>query len=280
MIYTKWHKVVEKWGRVSVRAPAAEARAPDTSMEGYVAHMKKCEEAPKFYVDPELMEVWQTGVDSIEALNLAGVLRLPYPVVMIEFEVILHSIRHFVLLEEVEDEEYPFRALLMTLRDDRAVFSACHASINIAGRQWNLRAGTPSYLVDNALSRSLANDALDVDGGICCIGLEMALVLMHTRGIEREKIEPTRLNKARLRSGKASIPAVTTLRIGHYYDSSGKVHQHDARKPVKVHWRRGHVRNVAVGKGRTGREPRYIPPTLVNYRPGDAPPVPRTIVKW
>lgn len=108
----------------------------------------------------------------------------------------------------------------------------------------------------------------------CAMNMVRSTILQcATKGIVQERIEaPKSLNKQRVRKGRAPIPTVIYMRPGHYYDRDGKQHNYDARKPVAIHWRRGHIRNVWCGTGdERRREPRYISPCLVNYDGGDTP---------
>jgi len=58
----------------------------------------------------------------------------------------------------------------------------------------------------------------------------------------------------------------TMLGAGAQPPSSGAAGHHGTAEP---HWRRGHWRRVVVGAGRTGREWRLFPPTIVNRQGGE-----------
>lgn len=100
-------------------------------------------------------------------------------------------------------------------------------------------------------------------------------VLLHTKGMMQEQQpEPKFINKQREKKGKPLIPKnVIVIKPGHYYSRGGVKHVYDERKPVKIHWRRGHVRSVWCGTGEHRHtEQRYIKPCLVNYKgDGDVP---------
>lgn len=99
------------------------------------------------------------------------------------------------------------------------------------------------------------------------------LLLLNTRGIQQSTIEPPKFtNRQRAKKGKPLIPRVVHIYASCYYDRNGEQHSYDERKPVAIHWRRGHVRHVWCGTGdERRREPRYISPCLVNYDGGEKP---------
>lgn len=99
----------------------------------------------------------------------------------------------------------------------------------------------------------------------------IALVLMNTRGVVRERIAPeAKLNKARVKRLRSPVPEFTYIRIGQVYDRSGNAlsvsEEHMRRSPI-MHLRRAHIRNVRFGKGRTESRPTYIEACIVNYDP-------------
>lgn len=99
------------------------------------------------------------------------------------------------------------------------------------------------------------------------VAVEQLIVALRTKGIVADKVAaPGFTNSVRAKKGKPRIPDVTVIRIGHYYNKSGEKIMFDTRQPVKVHWRRGHIRNVWCGVGdHRRREPRWIEACLVNY---------------
>lgn len=114
----------------------------------------------------------------------------------------------------------------------------------------------------------------------CCNATGCALNMVRTvflqsmtKGMVQDRIEaPERLNRQRARKGKSPIPTVIRMRPGFYYNQEGEQCEYDERKPVRIHWRRGHVRHVWCGVGdERRREPRYISPCLVNYDGGATP---------
>lgn len=130
--------------------------------------------------------------------------------------------------------------------------------------------------------KQMVQEDLDMDVGAADTALSALTLLLNTRGIHKEVITPTRLNKKRQGSGKVAIPSHTFIRLGHVYDRSGLQIKLDpnSRKPVRVHWRRGHTKQVVYGQGRKLRKLQYIEPCLVNYSEGGDKPVPSVKVRW
>ena len=104
------------------------------------------------------------------------------------------------------------------------------------------------------------------------------MLLLNTRGVEKEVVKCERLNRSRARQGHRPVPDHTVIRIGHVYDRSGHATSvgGGGREPMPVHWRRGHTRLQRIGHGRTQTKLVYIEPCLVNYIEGEDVPVPRS----
>ena len=102
-----------------------------------------------------------------------------------------------------------------------------------------------------------------------CAGFaaQIALLMLHTRGIEKEVIEPTKLNAKRQGTGKIRIPRHTVVRIRRY-DREGRAHSVGGGRQLPLHLRIGHARHQAHGPHHSERKWIFIPPVIVNYRPG------------
>ena len=98
-------------------------------------------------------------------------------------------------------------------------------------------------------------------------------MVLNIRGIITRSPAPidAHLERARL---KRHLPPITkdyvTVHIGYVTDRQGK--RHDYKEGlghhVRVHLRRGHIRNQACGKDLQDHKEIWIPSVLVNYRPG------------
>lgn len=93
------------------------------------------------------------------------------------------------------------------------------------------------------------------------------VVSTSTRGMSMitEKA-PEKLNKKRIKNGKTPISDTIYIRASHYYDKDGKEHIIDEKSPVRIHWRRGHIRGVRHGIRRSEIKQVYIQPCLVNFK--------------
>jgi hypothetical protein len=152
--------------------------------------------------------------------------------------------------------------------DQQSVAMLCGLSDDSCEMGEHVRRG-PADIARSSSLQECATDAIDV-ASFAFMSLMMEIA---TKGMIQKRIEgPKSLNDKRVRKGKPRIPDVIYMRPGYYYDRSGARHECDERKPVRIHWRRGHTRNVWCGVG-DGRhlEPRYIAPCLVNYEGGDVP---------
>lgn len=118
----------------------------------------------------------------------------------------------------------------------------------------------------------------------CLQGLVLALLINNMPQLERHHVDPVKLNKARVRSGKSPISSHTVIRLGYVYDREGrKVPLTEANRTMPIHLRAGHMRNQPHGDAYRAAHPEvqgdshpvWIPPILVNYKDGDAVPVPK-----
>lgn len=84
--------------------------------------------------------------------------------------------------------------------------------------------------------------------------------------------KPAQLNKSRLLKRREPIDDYTKvmlpgfgarLKVGEA--AEGEDEPSSPRKRVRLHWRRGHLRNTAYGIGRTLHKQQFIAPTLVGY---------------
>lgn len=217
--------------------------------------------AAHYVVDASVLEMIQRTdcQDSIRAMIEAGVARLPYERVLLEFEA-EPGCRRFVHLAEQGSAIRAETAALYRRR--MATVSEHSATVAVTKNELRLETATAGN-----------------DGSAITLAVAMALLLLNTRGIERDVISPERLNKARRATGKPPIPSHTVLRIGTVYDRDGREVGDGHRRAMRVHMRAGHARNQACGPNRVDRHVVYIPPVLVNYRPGDEVPVPQRVVK-
>lgn len=214
-----------------------------------------------YVIDATLLEMMsRTDVQqSVNAVVEADVAHLPFNPCLIEFEV-LDGARRFVFLSE---QGASFRIInaalyknrMATLAEKSCIARLAHGQIELTGAAGNDREAS-------------------------ALGVAIALLLINTRGVERDVINPVQLNRARVRKGETQIPTHTLLRIGTVYSREGRPAL-GHRRQTRVHLRHGHCRNQVCGENWQDRKLIYIPPTLVNYSEGAAEPVlrPKVVAK-
>jgi hypothetical protein len=217
--------------------------------------------APKYVISPEVMAIMtRTDVQrSIAAMIEAGIARLPYAPLLIEYSVDPNvPVRRFVLLDELANEG-AFMARVAVLNGRRfAALSDTHIVVEV---------------IDGGLKVTQQRQA--ADGMAAALAVSIALLMLNIKGIDRETIRTDKLNKARLRGGELPIPRHDVLRIGTIYDRAGVAHAAGpGNRHMPVHLRAGFVRNQAYGPGLIDHRPVYIAPVLVNYRADEPVKVP------
>jgi hypothetical protein len=229
------------------------------------------EAAHKYYIDRDVVDLMgRNDVQlSIAAMIQAGIARLPFDPLLIEYETLGKTngakepipIHCCVLLTERADcigaqvmllYDHPEGELVRCTRDNG------YLSVRLIDSH-----PKPTIQVDS----EGAGDTLDCE--IAALGAMMALLMLNVRGIEKRVVEVAPLNKQRVKRGRTCIPSHTIIHIGTIYDRQGKGQRYttDASgRKMRVHMRRGHARHQAFGEGHQEHKWIFIPPVLVNYR--------------
>ncbi|CAM5576094.1 hypothetical protein MAUB1S_09685 [Mycolicibacterium aubagnense] len=212
------------------------------------------QQAPCYSISREIVGIMDRRdvQDSVIAMVEAGIARLPYAPLLVEFSV-EECVRRFVLLDEVGDRIQAccaalYRERLADVSESRAVVSLHEL---------------------NGISITRYRDA--EEGGAIILAVTVALLMLNTAGIDKQVIDPAALNAQRVKRGRAAIPSHTVIRIGTIFDRSGRAVTGSTGRHMPVHLRAGHVRHQACGPDRADRKLIYVPPVLVNYREGDQP---------
>jgi len=330
-VRTKWHRLRELLASGEVYTPAPIGGKAEHFSENEIAvdqvraFYENCSSLPKFVIDNDALDLVLSSEGQLSILDMqrAGVLRLPFPAMIVEIPVpqakqhlicVLRDVRatsaDIPWIEEGDPPEFEFYGIPALIHnDDDGDYvvispSVLYASIskvtveeainemrkpdaNIAGvrylndseraealheitgpQAWLRFLASPLvWLPHNAAGDRLIGQTYEKSAHSVGRALFAALLLMMTRGMEREVIEVERLNKQRIKHNKMPIPSHTYIRIGHVYQSDGSSRQYDERKSPRPHWRRGHIRNYRTKGG--GTRPRYIPPMLVAYHGDD-----------
>lgn len=220
--------------------------------------------APKYAIATTLLAVLarEDIQKSILAMLEAGIAKLPFSPLLIEFSV-TPEFRRFVLLEEETAVGFSARHALLN-RDDFASVSPSQVRAKL----------TPVGL-------NVERHADEGEGWATALAVSTALLMLNIRGVDKQVIEVERLNRQRGFRGRAAIPRHTVLRIGVIFDRHGQgTVQGASGRHMPVHLRAGHTRLQACGEGFADRKPVYIAPVLVNYRPDsvETPRLPEKVV--
>lgn len=213
---------------------------------------------PHYVIDQRLVEMFgRADVKAcLKALMEVEMAHLPFPEIVIEVDA--RGARRFALIRE---QEGGFAVDLATLgnKGEQTALTITTAPARVYWRDQDLR-------VEGYASK--------VDGLMAGFAVAMGLLILVTRGIDKEVIDPSALNRKREQRAQGNdsdpipIPRHTVLHIGTVYDKNDKPVKGLSRHVV-IHLRAGHARNQAYGEGYSLRKMIFIPPCLVNYKPGD-----------
>jgi len=240
-IATKLHKAIEL--------------APD---EEFFAH---CATLPHYVIDPTLTELLaRSDVQaSVRAMVEAGIARLPFAEMLLELPG-AGDLRHFVVLAETAGQ---FTATCGALKGEQVAEVSPPYRLELRDAEIRVNADRRSHEAWMYIS---------------AMALGVALLMLNIQGVEKEIIAPVKLNKSRVASGKLSIPTHSVMRIGHVYDSDGNRVGMGTGRQMPVHMRAGHARRQHYGEGNLLEKIVYIPPVLVNFKPGESVKVPKRVL--
>lgn len=234
---------------IATRLHQALELAPDD------AFLRRCATLPHYVIDSTLRHLLTRGDvrASINAMIEADIARLPFAEMLIEFDASdKDNARSFVVLEEYQGR---FRAFMGVHHTDGAFEADPWPMVLELGVE--------------AVTITADKESHPTWQKVAGIALSIALLMLNIQGVEKEVIEPSRLNRQREGKGKASIPRHTVMRIGHVYGSDGRKHSVDGGgRHMPVHLRAGHARRQHYGEGNAETKIIYIPPVLVNFKPG------------
>ena len=222
---------------------------------------------PHYVVDDRLIELFQREdiIRSVTAVIEADVAYLPYPEMVVEYDV---------------KGERTFRVLAHLCEETPGVNGAFRADVvlHAEGMTTITREPVRMRTVTDPAGIDVAETWSKSDQVTAAFALMIALLMLNIQGIEKEVIEPSRLNKSRRGQGKPQIPRHTLLHIGTVVNSQGEHVRFGEGRHMPVHLRAGHTRHQAYGPGMTERKLIYIPPVLVNFHPGDEAKPPKRVL--
>jgi len=315
---TQWHRAVEhaRHGHIALRAGSGavldeleKVAKVDPRLllrrEALIDLMDDLSDPsiPRYVFDRELIDMMRTREDvarSLRAIHEAGLARLPFPRMTVEWDDVdkdNRPVRRIVVLEERSEAErirgeerpHPFRARVFDVRRFDHTPAGGQEGIGVSpsvffiafaedagpekafGIDWH--ACPSGYVEEITAVEHAAWSTAEGEVIVADKALSAAVLLLNTKGIAKEVIEPgDGLRKARERSGKPPIPRHHVIRIGHIYDRKDRAYEATGRR-MPVHFRPGHARRVHVGPWVDGKvNPQtklvYIEPCIVNYMPG------------
>lgn len=320
MIKTRWHHALELMGAGKVYIAQGQSafrldHVPGLSAVRWASTVFEMAKLPKIVLDQELIDSAPIELvrKSTDAMVEAGVARLPFPEVCVEM-VGKHDAydQHwfFGMTENTKREAIKVPSMFVglgerTFTPDYAVSTftivkdeqgkqglrARHATylVNLERVDGNtmavIRGVTGKHITDlDQIDQPTAKQEASEDHFYVGRAIAYTLLVTNMRGIEKEVIEPTRLNKARALRGQPAIPPHTVLRLGHIYDRKGRsISVNEARRrQMPMHFRKGHTRQQRFGKGLEESKLIYIQPCIVNFDPAseDTPKTPNYVARW
>ena len=211
--------------------------------------------AHHFVIDRKLVDLLGRSdvVASIRAALDADLFHLPYPEVAVEFEA-EDGVRRLVLLTDKDGgfDAYvcAYSEPVLTVSDTPLMVMPDDGKLHISGK-----------------------GSSDLDRLAAGFAAAVALLILNIRGVDREVVEPTALNRKRVDRGLPPVPHHAVFHIGTIYDRDGRPVS-GSRRAMPVHLRSGYIRQQVHGKGRVERKLVYIAPVLVNYQAGGPDPAP------
>lgn len=232
--------------------------------------IKRMLSAPNYVADSEVLELIQKGgvSKSIEALCEAELAHLPYPSMVLELELV-PGIHNAIMFEEAGDNKISITWAMLELAD--RVGFLCNQNIYIYIEKGGFR-------FEDVPQVPITRDLMI---GSIVAGLSVALLMLNTKGIEKEVVDCERLNKKRIKSGKIPIQKHHILHIGTIYNRKGDGVKRGETGGWKMpmHMRAAHTRTQRIGKGREDSKIVYIPPTIVNFDPEGEVRQPKKIIR-
>lgn len=268
MIHTKWHHLLPliDADEVYLTAPPGGV-VSHTSEWGFDKKVYRdfidgMSALPKFVISPELLSLTKEKnfTKSLFDLKRAGLMRLPFPTMVVEIPLPSRKNCHYCIvlhdenagvpppwhespkkdaIEPAEDRPRPkdfFGLNLSIMKDDYGEYLVTSPACIYIGFDEGTETEEPtlrfegsgvSWLIANSADdvyiervNSLVQQVLMKDGHAVALSIYAALLLMITRGVAREVIDVERLNKKRTLAGKTPIPKHTYIRIGHVYRSA------------------------------------------------------------
>jgi hypothetical protein len=205
-------------------------------------------ELPHYVIDQRLIDILGRAdvAECFKSLRDAEMAQLPFPEITVEFEA--RQARWFALVKE---ESQGFRVQMAWLTADD--MDANTLPLEVTWRENNLH---------------VSHQSSEVEGMAAGFAVGISLLMLVTRGLDKETIDPKPLNRKRQAKGQPRIPTHTVVHVASVYDRDGNTVKGGTRN-VSIHMRSGYARWQAYGEQWSLRKLIFLPPTLVNYQLGD-----------
>lgn len=304
-VRTKWHKMMNavREDRVGVCAPSTSPLAltdGDAHVSRFgVSHRDVYEwilnvnDAPCFVFDEELVEMSRSDsfTLSIRDMARAGVLRLPFPTMRVEFPqgdkthvVVLYdlsqaddSLLRVLRRHDLDPKDfgqflafgYVYLPPSPTSADAVAVYPrGVTISVSTDGSDQPMVGSkmiTIGMFENSPLLQSVASMQHRAIVSQAWTAIACGVLIMATEGVVQESVTAGNLNRRRAASGKTPIPDHVYVKIGRVYRSARGTDSDEyvPRRSPRPHWRRGHLRTVRHGSGRSMSRVVFIRPRLV-----------------
>lgn len=214
---------------------------------------------PLFLFDDEIADLLlksKAARQSFDALAEFGHLHLPYLKMTLQFKGTgsSSSLTMFVSLREEDGVFW-----------GRTVFMSPDGSAVICEKGTTLKPDRDSF-------ECTVDGGTRADAQIAAAAVIMGVLMTYIGGLDREVVEaPERLNRKRVQKGREPVRGYSYVHVARVVDRSGQTHERGGStgRHMPIHMRAGHVRQQVYGPERSLRKPIWVPPVLVNYKPGE-----------
>lgn len=245
--------------------------------------MQAMEGLPSFVIqaDALLMLSRTDYIGAIHAMIEANICKLPYPDMRLEWQTREAVSADFVGTMLGNTEMEPIHEFIR-VREIESGFECTYAFYFCKSGLGAIY--EDSFKISPQIGEWVVSHRKDIDPAVkrlalgpCMMAIQVCLVLMNMKGIEREVHSFEPLNKHRIKKGKPAIAQYSYVRIGHVYRSDGtKIKYTDGdHRHMPMHVRSAHTRRQHYGKENSETKLIYVPSCIVNFNPADELRVPK-----
>lgn len=214
--------------------------------------------AHSYVIDKDVIALLQRDDvhESINALCVAGIARLPVPDMLVEFDTVGHRV--FIHLKEAPNEKIYAYVAVMELK----------SLVTAVGIDRIVCSITSDGKFTLSMPPVDGEDWDKIIQGAIVVGLSVALLMLNTKGIEKEIVEVHTLNKVRIKKGREPIPSHTVVHIGKIYRRDGTHYTRaEGGWKMPMHIRQAHTRRQHFGPNNEETKIVFVPMCIVNFEP-------------